>query len=48
MFVLWCLQAGAGGNVYLIPGTGGTVYIDKVDLRKFIEVAMETFLLFNF
>ncbi|WAR27239.1 hypothetical protein MAR_012943 [Mya arenaria] len=30
-------EAGAGGSVFLRPGAGGTVYIDKTDLRKFIE-----------
>ncbi|KAH3811342.1 EGF-like repeat and discoidin I-like domain-containing protein 3 [Dreissena polymorpha] len=30
-------EAGSGGSVYLKPGVGGTVFIDKTDLRKFIE-----------
>lgn len=30
-------EAGAGGNVFLHPGSGGTVYIDKTDLKKFIQ-----------
>ncbi|KAL4219763.1 hypothetical protein ACF0H5_020177 [Mactra antiquata] len=30
-------EAGADGSVFLMPGVGGTVYINKTDLKKFIE-----------